>query len=676
MNVSRRILVTSALPYANGSIHLGHLVEYLFTDIWVRYLKMRGHDAHYFCADDTHGTPVMIRARQEGIEPEQLIERVSEEHQRDFAAFGIEFDQYHSTHSPENRKWAEFIYQALKDKQHLERRDVEQTYCENDGIFLPDRLVRGTCPRCGAAEQYGDSCEVCSATYETTDLKEPKCSICGTPPVRRSTEHIYVRLADFTDLLRDWTREHLAPEIANSVGSWIKDGLRDWDISRDGPYFGFPIPDEENKYFYVWLDAPIGYIAACDRWCQQNGREVDEFWRDENTEIVHVIGKDIVYFHTLFWPAMLHAAGLNLPSAVHVHGFLRIEGEKMSKSRGTFINAATYLQHLDPQYLRYYYAAKLSAGSDDIDLAFEEFVNRVNAELVNKLANLYSRNLKFIGSRLEGRLGRVSGEGQALVAQAVDAAEEIAAAYERRDLAAAVFKVCQLAEQGNLFLQQAEPWKVAKTEPETARDICTAIANLGLILAIYLKPVLPEMVAKIERMMKVDPLGWQDIDRLVENQEIGEFERLAERIDRKQLDSLVAAAQQEFAGASPEPDLPAHTPLADECSIDDFTKVDLRVAQILTANEVEGADKLLALKLDLGPLGERQVFAGIREAYPDSQSLVGKKVICVANLKPRKMRFGLSEGMVCASGGPKEASDRQVRVIGADPEAQPGDRVS
>jgi len=539
--VTRRMLVTSALPYANGSIHLGHLVEYLFTDIWVRYLRLRGYEAYYFCADDTHGTPVMIRARQEGTDPELIIERMYQEHRRDFAAFGVEFDNYYSTHSPENQRWAGYFYQCLKEKNLLERRQVEQTYCDHDRLFLPDRLVKGICPRCGAEDQYGDSCEVCNSTYEPTELRQPRCSLCQNPPVRRTSEHIYVRLSDFSGMLRRWTRERLQPEVANYVGRWIDAGLKDWDISRDGPYFGFPIPGEENKYFYVWLDAPIGYIASTEDWCRRMGRQVDEFWRDPSTEIVHVIGKDIVYFHTLFWPAMLQAAELNLPTAVHAHGFLRIEGEKMSKSRGTFINAATYLEHLDPQYLRYYYAAKVGNGTDDIDLVFEDFVNRVNAELVNKLANLYSRNLKLLGSKLDGRLGRVAEDGRPMLDRAIQAADEIAASYEKRDLASAVQKICQLAEQGNLYLQNLEPWKLAPSQPERAREICTAVANLGLVLAIYLKPVLPELVAKVERMMGVEPLTWEDVGRRVEQRGIGPFERLVERVERKQLDALVGA---------------------------------------------------------------------------------------------------------------------------------------
>ena len=677
--MTRRILVTSALPYANGSIHIGHLVEYLWTDIWVRYLKLRGYDARYFCADDTHGTPIMIRAMRECIEPEQLIEAMSAEHQKDFADFGIVFDNYYSTHSPENQKWAGFIYEKLKEGGHLDRRDVEQTYCEHDKVFLPDRLVRGTCPACKAPEQYGDSCEVCNKTYATTDLIEPHCSICGNPPVRKTTEHIFVKLANFSDLLASWTKENLQTDVANYVGSWIKDGLRDWDISRDGPYFGFPIPGEKNKYFYVWLDAPIGYIASTDNWCTANGRDVDEFWRDPACEIHHIIGKDIVYFHTLFWPAMLHAAGLNLPRSVHVHGFLRVEGEKMSKSRGTFINARTYLDHLDPQFLRYYYAAKLSDKSEDLDLVFEDFFNRVNADLVNKFANLYSRSLKFVTARLDGKLGKIAADGQAMIDEARQAADTIAQAYENRDLAAATFKISQLAELGNVYIQNAEPWKVINDDLEAARGICTAAANLGLILAVYMKPVLPELVEKIERNLGVEALSWDDVDKRLEDCSINAFETLVDRPDREKIDAMVEASKAEFeAMQNAEGCEPAEpfAPLADECQIDDFAKVDMRVARIESAGEVEGAKKLLQLTLDLGPLGKRNVFAGIRESYPDPKLLEGRMVICVANLKPRKMRFGLSEGMVCASSRPAETGDRCVRVLMADPEAKPGDKVS
>jgi methionyl-tRNA synthetase len=673
--VSRRIVVTSALPYANGSIHLGHLVEYIFTDIWVRYLKLRGYDAHYFCADDTHGTPVMIRAMKEGIKPEELIERMREEHIRDFTDFGISFDNYYSTHSPENQRWANYIYSQLKQGDHLTRRDVEQFWCDNDKLFLPDRLIRGTCPRCGAGDQYGDSCEVCNSTYEANEVKEPACSICGQPPQRRTTEHIYVRLDNFTEMLSEWTGANLQRDVANYVKKWIEGGLRDWDISRDAPYFGFPMPDEEDKYFYVWLDAPIGYIASADAWCQQNGRDIDELWRDSSTEIYHIIGKDIMYFHTLFWPAMLHAAGLNLPRTVHVHGFLRVEGEKMSKSRGTFVNASTYLKHLDPQYLRYYYAAKLSNKADDIDLSAEDFVNRVNAELVNKIVNLLSRTLSFVGSRLESRLGKIAEDGEAMIAEAVAAADEIADSYEQRNLAQAVFRIGQLAEQGNIYLQTTMPWKVNQEDPERARSICTAAANLGRILAIFLKPVLPDMVAKIEAMLGIDPLTWDDLDKRVEQVTVGRFERLVDRVDRKHFDALLEASKAEFEAGTAAVQEPVE-PLAEECTIDDFAKVDLRVACIRAAEEVEGARKLLKLTLDLGPLGERQVFAGIRKAYPDIAGLVGRKIICVANLKPRKMRFGVSQGMICASSAPEGVEDERIRLLAADAEAQPGDRVS
>lgn len=674
--MSRRILVTSALPYANGSIHLGHLVEYLLSDIWVRYLKLRGYDTLYFCADDTHGTPVMIRAMKEGITPEELIARMQEEHVRDFNGFGIAFDNYYTTHSPENQQWSNYIYDKLKQGGHLTRRDVEQFWCEHDQLFLPDRLIRGTCPRCSAADQYGDSCESCNSTYEATELKEAACSICGKPPVRRTTEHIYVCLSHFTEMLSEWTEGNLQRDVANYVKKWIDGGLRDWDISRDTPYFGFPMPDEKDKYFYVWLDAPIGYIAATDSWCKEHGRSVDELWRDPETEIYHIIGKDIMYFHTLFWPAMLHAAELNLPRTVHVHGFLRIEGEKMSKSRGTFINARTYLDHLDPQYLRYYYAAKISHKADDIDLAVEDFVNRVNAELVNKIVNLFSRSLSFVGSRLDGKLGEIAADGEAMITEAVAAADEIGAAYEQRNLARAVFRIGQLAEQGNQYLQASMPWKVFREDPERARAICTAAVNLGRILAIYLKPVLPEMVAKIETTLGLEPQVWEDLPKRIEGITIGPFERLIDRVEHKHFEALFAAAKAEFEAEHPEQSEEPWTPLAEECTIDDFIKVDLRVARIRSADSVEGARKLLKLVLDLGPLGERQVFAGISKAYTDPSELVGLKVICVANLKPRKMRFGLSQGMICASNAAEGAKNERVRLILADAQAEPGDRVS
>lgn len=676
--MSRRILVTCGLPYANGSIHLGHLVEYIYADIWVRYLKMRGHDAIYICADDTHGTPIQVRALKEGVTPEELIARSYDEHIRDFTDFHVAFSHYHSTHSPENKKWAERIYLAAKDKGFIARRAIEQLYCPQDKMFLPDRFVRGTCPKCGATDQYGDVCEVCSTTYNPTDLKDVHCAVCGTTPEMRTSEHLFFELGKLSDRLREWTSTggHLQEEVSNYVKKWIEDGLRDWDISRDGPYFGFPIPGEENKFFYVWLDAPIGYISSTDAYCQKNGLDVADYWERPGTEIYHLIGKDILYFHVLFWPAMLMGAELNLPKQVIVHGFLRVGGEKMSKSRGTFINGRTYLNHLDPQYLRYYYAAKLSGKLEDIDLVFEDFVNRVNAELVNKIVNMASRSISFVGKRFEGRLGRVPDDARTMIADAEREGAAIADAYERRNLAEAVERICRVAEAGNVYLQNAAPWEAIKTDPERARDICTAAVNLTKLIGIYLKPVLPKLVADLEDLLNVGDLQWADAKAdLLAGHVVKEYRHLLQRVEMEKIEAIVEASKvAEAKPAAPEIDYDVE-PLAPEIAIDDFAKIDLRVALVESAARVEGAKKLLSLNLDLGPLGKRHVFAGIAEHYADPAALVGKKVVCVANLAPRKMKWGVSEGMIAAAvGQPKNAKGEHVSVSEA-PDGRPGERI-
>ena len=670
--MARRVVVTSGLPYANGSIHLGHLVEYLYTDMWVRFLKMTGAEAWYFCADDTHGTPIQIRARKEGVAPEELIRRFHEEHLRDFRAFHVEFDCYHSTHSEENRAWSERIYTAAVDAGHIARRAVEQNYCPHDEMFLPDRFVRGTCPRCGAGDQYGDVCEVCSATYAPTELIEPRCSVCGGPPERRSSEHLFFELGKLTEELRAWTSEEgrLQPEVRNFVRTWIDKGLRDWDISRDGPYFGFAIPGEENKYFYVWLDAPIGYIATCQRWCDENGRDIHEMWKNPETEIYHFIGKDIVYFHTLFWPAMLMDAGLNLPTAVPVHGFLTVEGEKMSKSRGTYVNAATYLEHLDPQYLRYYYATKLSGRVEDLDLSFEDFVNRVNAELVNKIANLASRAMAFVSRRLDGRLGALPEDAGELLAHAERAVEAAHDAYQRRDVAAAVQEAVRLAEAGNLYLQEAAPWAAVKEDPERARAICTAAVNVMKIVGVLVRPVVPRLADDLARMLGCGPFTWDDARADLTHREIGAFQHLATRVDPEKVAAMVEASKVPEEAPAPAAAPYEVEPLTETCTFDDFVRVDLRVARVLTAETVEAARKLLRLELDLGPLGTRTVFAGIRKAFSDPSTLVGRHVVCAANLAPRQMRFGLSEGMVLAAGDGK-----RIDLLEFPATARPGERI-
>ncbi|HPQ68229.1 MAG TPA: methionine--tRNA ligase [bacterium] len=676
--MSRRILVTSALPYANGPIHLGHMVEYIYADIWVRFLRMRGEDAIYICADDTHGTPIDIRARKEGISPKELIDRSYDEHVRDFADFSVRFDKYHSTHSEENRKWSARVYEAAKAKGLIARRSVEQMFCEHDTMFLPDRFVRGTCPRCKAVDQYGDVCEVCGATYHPTELIDAKCSICGNPPVLKSSEHLFFELGKMTDQLKEWTGsdDHLQEEVSNYVNNWIKEGLRDWDISRDGPYWGFEIPGETNKFFYVWLDAPIGYIASTEAYCQEHGLDVADFWEKPGVEIYHNIGKDIIYFHTLFWPAMLMAANLNLPKQVFVHGFLRVGGEKMSKSRGTFINARTYLDHLDPQYLRYYYAAKLSGKIEDIDLVFEDFVNRVNAELINKIVNLASRAISFVEKRLGGTLGNIPDDARELIAQAEGEGEAIAAAYEKRNQAQAVERICRVAEAGNLYLQNAAPWDAVKAgDPERARDICTAAVNVTKIVAAYLKPVLPKYAADIEAVLALDPLTWADAKAdLGAGHRIGTFTHLVQRVDPAAIEAMVEASKVAEAGPAPKFDY-AVEPLAEEISFDEFTKVDMRVAKIVEAEAVPGAKKLLRLTADLGPLGTRNIFAGIAEHVDDPAALVGKQLICVANLAPRKMKFGVSEGMVVLGVSTTPDGKQEHLSFIEAPAGEPGEKL-
>lgn len=543
------ILVTSALPYANGSIHLGHLVEYIQTDILVRFYKLTGRDAIYLCADDTHGTPIEINARKMGISPEELIARFYEEHQQDFRDFQIAFDEYYTTHSPENYKHATYIFQRLKEQGHIETREVEQLYCEEDRRFLPDRYIRGTCPNCGAPDQYGDVCEACGSTYEPTDLIEPKCALCGNPPVIRRSLHYFFRLRDFESFLRDWIAEpgRVQPEIRRYIENWISEGLRDWDISRDGPYFGFKIPGEEDKYFYVWLDAPVGYIATTEKYCQRVGRNFDEYWHNPDARIIHVIGKDIVYFHTLFWPAMLKGAGYTLPSRVIVHGFLTVNGEKMSKSRGTFITARTYLNHLDPQYLRYYYAAKLSDRPDDLDLNFDDFVYRVNAELVNKIANLVSRVVPFVRKRFEGRLGHLPSD-ETLIDEVFQKARTVLEYYEALQFNRAVESIVDIAELGNKYFQDSAPWSVFKEDPGRAQQICTLTANICAIVAALIKPVLPQYSTKVEGILNLDSLTLRDLSEItVVDHEVGPFETLVERVDPEKIDAMVRASADSYA---------------------------------------------------------------------------------------------------------------------------------
>ena len=691
MSVPRQILVTSALPYANGAIHLGHLVEYIQTDIWVRFQKMRGHECWYVCADDTHGTPVMLRADKEGITPEELIARVYSEHTRDFAGFHVAFDNYHSTHSEETRFFANDIYAKLKAAGLIEVRAIEQFFDPVRGMFLPDRYIKGECPKCGAADQYGDSCEACGAAYAPTDLKNPVSAVSGAVPVRKSSDHYFFKLSDprCQAFLRRATRAvcKTQPEAVNKLQEWLgeegENRLTDWDISRDAPYFGFEIPDAPGKYFYVWLDAPIGYFGSLRHLAARRPEiDVSAFIRpDGGTEMYHFVGKDILYFHALFWPAELAHAGYRIPTAVFAHGFLTVDGQKMSKSRGTFITAESYLkQGLNPEWLRYYYAAKLNASMEDIDLNLDDFIARVNSDLVGKYVNIASRCAGFIHKRFGSALAAVSGD---LLAEVQVAGETIAAHYEAREYGKAMREVMALADRANQFVNDHAPWELAKQEGKDAElhRVCSEALNLFRLLTIYLKPVLPKLAADVEAFLRLAPLSWADAAALLPGgHAIGEYKHLTTRVERKQIDALLEANKESLAPApAPQPHSQQrhaeHQQHAEEktavshISIDDFSKVDLRVARIANAEHVEGAEKLIKLTLDLGT-ETRTVFAGIKSAY-DPATLAGRLTVMVANLAPRKMKFGLSEGMVLAASGEGPG----IFLLSPDSGAQPGMKV-
>ncbi len=671
---SRKILVTSALPYANGSIHLGHLIECIQTDIWVRFQKLIGNQCYYVCADDAHGTPIMLRAQREGITPETLIAKVHEEHRADFADFAITFDNYHTTHSPENRELASQIYLNLKEKGHIISKIIRQAYDPVQEMFLPDRFIRGNCPHCGAEDQYGDNCEVCNRTYSPTELKNPVSAVSGATPVEKESEHFFVNLQDFEPMLREWTKsEALQPEVTHKLNEWFEAGLKPWDISRDAPYFGFEIPEAPDKYFYVWLDAPIGYIASFKNLCAKQGMDFDEFWGpDSQVELYHFIGKDIMYFHTLFWPAMLTGGGFRKPTAVFVHGFLTADGHKMSKSRGTFINARTYLNHLNPEYLRYYFAAKLGSKIDDVDLNLDDFLHRVNADLVGKVVNIASRCAGFITKRFEGKLAAEL-HNATLYQQLIDEGNAIANAYEQRDYNRAVRDIMQLADKANQYIDEYKPWVIAKQEGQDAelQAVCSQGINLFRVLMGYLSPILPVMTQKVEEFLAA-PVTWQPEPLL--NHTVQPFQPLMKRVEQKQIDAMIEASTDNLAKAPPAKkaaDKPkSNDPIAPTIQYDDFAKVDLRVAKIVNAEPVEGADKLLRLTLDIGEEKTRNVFAGIKDAY-DPEKLIGRMTVMVANLEPRKMRFGLSEGMVLAAGPGK----KDLWILSPDDGAQAGMRI-
>ena len=676
--MSRKILVTSALPYANGSIHLGHLVEYIQTDIWVRFQKMQGNTVHYVCADDTHGTPIMLRAEKEGITPEALIAKVHKEHYADFSEFLVDFDNYYSTNSPENQELASGIYKALKTNGKIATKTIEQFYDPVKNMFLPDRFIKGECPKCHAKDQYGDSCEVYGATYNPTELINPFSAVSGAAPVRKETEHYFFKLSECSDFLRGWTRSGtLQQEAANKMNEWIGEAgenkLSDWDISRDAPYFGFEIPDAPGKYFYVWLDAPIGYMASFKNLCAKLGLDFDEYWKaDSKTELYHFIGKDILYFHALFWPATLEYSGYRKPTQVFAHGFLTVNGEKMSKSRGTFITARSYLDHIKtPEYLRYYYAAKLNGSMEDIDLNLEDFVARVNSDLVGKYINIASRTAGFINKRFVGKL--VEANRHPVVKQIKEAAPEIAKAYEARDYSRALREIMRLADLANADVAEAAPWVVAKQEGDAAQAKlhadCSSALEMFRLLTLYLKPALPELASNIEQFLNIAPLTWASVnDSFVTGHAINEYNHLITRIDGKNIEAMVEANKESLQQTTAAPAKAVEE--TNYISIDDFTKVDLRIAKIVNAEHVEGAEKLLKLSLDIGEEKPRQVFAGIKSAY-DPATLVGRLTVMVANLAPRKMKFGMSEGMVLAasdeSGGPF--------ILSPDAGAKPGMRV-
>lgn len=677
---TRKILVTSALPYANGALHLGHVMEYIQTDIWVRFQQLRGHQCTYVCADDAHGTAIMLKAEELGITAEQHIANMKAEHERDFRGFLINVANYHSTHSEENRQYSEMIYTRLRDNGHIASRTITQAYDPEKELFLADRYIKGTCPKCKAEDQYGDNCEACGATYSPTELIDARSVLSGAAPIAKESEHFFFKLPEFTDFLKSWTRSGtLQNEVANKLSEWLDSGLQEWDISRDAPYFGFEIPDAPGKFFYVWLDAPIGYMASFKHYCDQTGMDWNEYWGENSeAELYHFIGKDIVNFHALFWPAMLHSAKFRTPTKVCVHGFLTVDGKKMSKSRGTFITAESYLKHLNPEYLRYYMAAKLGPGVDDLDLNLTDFVQRVNADVVGKVVNIASRTAKFV-AKSGGQLSDSIAEPE-LWQRFVEANDTIANYFENREYAKAIRDVMALADAANEYIADKAPWALAK-QPGSERevlDICSLGINMFRALMVYLKPVMPALAAKAEVFLN-DQLTWDSLQSPLLGHTVNEFTPMVSRVDSESVDAMIeenkAAADAQAVLVAAKKDAPSVTtsiePIADEISFDQFAAVDLRVARIVNAELVDGADKLLRLTLDIGEEKPRNVFAGIRSAYAP-EALIGRHTVMVANLAPRKMRFGMSEGMVLAAG----PGGGDIWILSPDEGAQPGMRVS
>ncbi|HNY11771.1 MAG TPA: methionine--tRNA ligase [Candidatus Wallbacteria bacterium] len=649
----RKIIVTAGLPYANGDVHLGHLVEYIQADIFVRYQKHSGNECLYICGNDTHGTPAMISARKLGIAPEVMVERMHTEQLKDFKSFHVDFDNFHTTHSEENRILTESIYAKAREKNLITERNIKQLYCDHDKMFLPDRFIKGTCPKCKAPDQYGDSCDVCSATYSVTDVLDAYCTICRNKPVMKDSTHFFFELSKLQKELSVWLEEdHMPVEVKNKLKEWFKDGLKDWDISRDEPYFGFKIPGTADKYFYVWYDAPVGYMASLTNWAKKNGKTFEQYWCDPKSEIYHFIGKDILYFHTLFWPAMLMAADIKRPDKIFIHGMLKVDNEKMSKSKGTFINAKTYLKYLHPEYLRYYYASKFNSGIEDINLSLNDFLYKVNSELVGNITNIASRVSGLLNKNFKGVICEMDADGKALFDSTAAASVEIAKSYEGREVSQVISRVIKLANDVNKYIDDSRPWSLVKENPEKCHKVLSAVLNCFKTFMVYLKPILPEYVAAAEELLNAGELRFGSAATILENHKINEFKPLITRIEQEKIDAMIEETKQDLLKAKAlEPPVPGapknEAPTLPEITIEDFQKIDLRVAKIIDAKDVEGADKLLQLTLEVGTT-TKNVFAGIKKNYK-KEDLVGKLVVVVNNLKPRKMKFGMSEGMVLAA---------------------------
>lgn len=680
---SRKILMTCALPYANGPIHVGHMVEHIQADIWARFMRMQGHQVSFICADDTHGTPIMVEAKKRGITPEKLIEQSWLDHTKDFAGFDISFSHYSSTNSLENKQLCERFFSKMKEKGQLSTTEIDQLYCNHDQMFLPDRFVKGTCPKCGTKDQYGDSCDKCGATYSPVELKEPACSICGNTPVPKKTEQLLFNVENFRSLLMEWIPKATTKEVSNKMLEWFNEPLRAWDISRNAPYFGFEIPGYPGKFFYVWVDAPMGYVSSFQQYAKQSGLSFEEYWSpDSKNEVYHFIGKDIVYFHTLFWPSLLKTADMRLPTSVFVHGHLTVNGEKMSKSKGTQISAKSYLKHLDAAYLRYFYASKLSSGVDDFDLSEEEFINRVNSELIGKITNLASRGASMLGKNFGAMTSTCDTEGAEVLKTFRSKSEEIAKEFESRNFSKAMSEIRALADLGNQYFDAKAPWKLLKENPSATQQVLTTTMNLFRILSIYLKPVIPDYAKKVEHLLNEKEFSWDSINQTIENHRINEYQHLMTRIEPEKWKVMIdenKPAESKATDNKPTEKKPAaktetqndrNAAGSETISIDDFSKVDLRIARIAKAEAVPEADKLLRLTLDLGDLGTRQVFAGIKSAY-SPEKLEGRLTVMVANLAPRKMKFGMSEGMVLAAG----SGGSDLFILSPDAGAKPGDRV-